>query len=245
MQLKVLSSNSSGNCYLLIGQNETLMLECGVKASHIKQALNFDLSKVVGCLITHEHKDHCCAADDMVNAGINLYSSAGTLSALGFKSHRLHQIEIGKTFTLGGFKIKAFDAVHDCADPVNYLIEHEEMGRMVFITDSFYCGYTFPDLNNIIIETNYSQEILDAKLAAGATPEFLRNRVLQSHMSLGTCKDFLSANDLRGVNNIVLCHLSDSNSNALQFKDEIKRHTGKAVYIADKGLSINFNKTPF
>lgn len=245
MKLKVLSSSSAGNCYLLIGAQETLMIECGVKASHIKQALNFDLSKVVGCLVSHEHKDHCCAASDMVNAGIDLYSSAGTLNAFGFKSHRLHEVAKGKTFQLGGFKIKAFDAVHDCVEPVNFLIEHEECGRVVFITDSYYCSYTFPGLNNILIEANYSHEILDAKLAAGATPEFLRNRVLKSHMSLATCKEFLAANDLRSVNNIILVHLSDSNSNAAQFKAEIKAQTAKAVYVAEKGMSIDFNKCPF
>ncbi|GAA4338716.1 MBL fold metallo-hydrolase [Mucilaginibacter gynuensis] len=245
MKLKVISSSSAGNCYLLYNANETLILECGVKASHIKQALNFDLSKVVGVLVTHEHKDHCVAAADMVNAALNIYSSAGTLKAFGFKSTRLHAVENYKEFQLGGFKIKAFDAVHDCAEPVNYLIEHEEMGRLVFITDSYYCKYSFPHLNNIIIEANYSQAILDKKLADGATPDFLRNRVLQSHMSLDTCKQFLSANDLRGVNNIVLCHLSESNSNAVDFKQQVKNHTGKAVHIADKGLTINFDKTPF
>jgi phosphoribosyl 1,2-cyclic phosphodiesterase len=245
MKLKVLSSSSAGNCYLLIGATETLMIECGVKASHIKQALNFNLSGIVGCIVSHEHKDHCCAAADMVNAGINIYSSAGTLKAFGFRSHRLIEVTKGKTFSLGGFKIKAFDAVHDCVEPVNFLIEHEECGRIVFITDSYYCSYTFPGLNNILIEANFSQEILDAKLAAGATPEFLRNRVLKSHMSLATCKEFLAANDLRAVNNIVLVHLSDSNSNAAEFKAAIKSQTAKAVHVAEKGLTIDFNKTPF
>lgn len=245
MKLKVLSSSSAGNCYLLMGAKETLMLECGVKASHIKQALGFDLSMVVGCLVTHEHKDHCCAAREIVNAGINIYSSEGTLAGIGFKSHRLHQVAKTKMFTLGGFKIMAFDAVHDCAEPVNYLIEHEECGRMVFITDSYYCSYTFPGLNNILVEANFSQEILDQKLAAGATPDFLRNRVLRSHMSLDTCKAFLAANDLRAVNNIVLVHLSDSNSNAVQFRDSVRAQTAKNVYVADKGLQIEFNKTPF
>jgi phosphoribosyl 1,2-cyclic phosphodiesterase len=245
MKLKVLSSSSAGNCYLLIGQSETLMIECGVKASHIKQALNFDLSRLVGCLISHEHKDHCSAAADMVNAGIDLYSSAGTLSALGFKSHRLREVTKGWTFYLGGFKIIAFDAVHDCKEPVNYLIEHQECGRFVFITDSYYCSYTFPGLNNILIEANYSQEILDQKLAAGATPDFLRNRVLRSHMSLATCKEFLAANDLKAVNNIILLHLSDSNSNAAEFKASIKAQTAKNVYVAEKGFQIDFNRTPF
>lgn len=250
MKLKIISSSSAGNCYLLENETEVLIIECGVKMPLIKQALKFNLSKVVGVLVTHEHQDHCCAAKDIIGAGINIYASAGTIEAFRLKSHRLHAFNTNgsgdyKTFSLGGFKIKPFDAVHDCKEPVSFLIEHEETGRIVFITDSYFCHYTFPDLNNIIIETNYSQEILDQKVFEGATSDFLRNRVLQSHMSLGTCKEFLQANDLKNVNNIVLVHLSDSNSNADVFKREIQGLTLKNVHIAEKGFCIDFNKTPF
>lgn len=245
MKLKVLSSSSAGNCYLLYNQHEVLLLECGVKMQLIKQALNFDLSNVVGCVITHEHQDHCCAAKDMVAVGINVYASAGTAIGMGIKSHRLRQISNGQTINLGGFTIKAFDAVHDCREPLNYLVQHEECGRLVFITDSFYCPYTFPGLNNILIEANYSQDILDEKVRSGISPEFLRNRVLQSHMSLATCLEFLEANSLAAVNNIVLLHLSDSNSDAAGFKLAVQQQTCKNVHIASKGFEIELNRVPF
>lgn len=209
----------------------------------IKQALNFDLSRVVGVLLTHEHGDHCCAKREVLEAGLNIYASAGTIEAMKVKSHRLHAIT--GTIQLGGFKIKPFDSVHDCAEPVNYLIWHEECGQLVFITDTVYCSYTFNGLNNILIEANFSQQILDDKVRAGVTREFLRDRVLQSHMSLATCKEFLEANDLSAVNNIVLIHLSDGNSNAAVFKREVEELTCKTVHIAGKGLEIEMNRTPF
>jgi phosphoribosyl 1,2-cyclic phosphodiesterase len=245
MKIKVISSSSAGNCYLLYNDTECLIIECGVKAAFIKQALNFDLSKVVGVIITHEHQDHCKAVREIVTAGIKVYASPGTIDAFNLLHHRLNKIEVGKTFTLGGFRIKSFDVKHDCKEPVGYLIEHEETGRIVFITDSYYCPYTFPGLNNIIIEANYSQEILDRKVSEGVSQQFLRDRVLESHMSLATCKEFLNANDLTAVNNILLIHLSDNNSNANQFRQEVLDQTAKNVHIADKGLCINFNKTPF
>ena len=64
-------------------------------------------------------------------------------------------------------------------------------------------------------------------------------------MNLSTCKELLQANDLSKVNNIVLIHLSDSNSNAKQFQQEITATTGKKVYVAEAGLTIDFNKQPF
>jgi hypothetical protein len=55
----------------------------------------------------------------------------------------------------------------------------------------------------------------------------------------------LRANDLTGVNNIVLIHLSDSNSDAPRFQKEVRELTGKTVWVAEAGLEINFDKEPF
>jgi phosphoribosyl 1,2-cyclic phosphodiesterase len=57
--------------------------------------------------------------------------------------------------------------------------------------------------------------------------------------------DWLSAIDLSLVNNIVLVHLSDQNSDADLFKKTVENRFGKNVFIAGKNLNINFNKTPF
>jgi phosphoribosyl 1,2-cyclic phosphodiesterase len=55
MELKVLGSSSVGNCYLLVGQESTLIIEAGVRFHLVKKALNFDLTKVVGVLVSHSH----------------------------------------------------------------------------------------------------------------------------------------------------------------------------------------------
>lgn len=68
---------------------------------------------------------------------------------------------------------------------------------------------------------------------------------MQSHMSLETCIDVLRANNLTTVNNIVLIHLSDSNSNAMQCLKSVQKQTHKNITIAHRGIVIPFNKTPF
>lgn len=248
MRLKVLGSSSAGNCYILENDQEALIIECGVRIEKIKQALHFNLSKVCGCLISHEHQDHCKSVADIIKAGINVFTTAGTYRGMGIETnhHRAKQIIPDHEFTVGNFRIIPFDVKHDAQKPVGFMINHTETGTILFVTDTYYVEKRFRGLNNIIVECNYSQEILDAKMAAGATPDFLRNRIFKSHMNLNTCKDLLRANDLSAVNNIVLIHLSDSNSNARQFKEEITRCTGKVVHIAESGLIIeNFNKQPF
>jgi len=246
MQLTIINSNSSGNAYVLHNEYEALLIECGVRFDQIKQALNYNLKKVVGCLITHEHKDHCKAVTDVMAAGINVFSTFGSLNAMGVSiSHRANAITPGQSFLIGEFKILPFSVKHDCADPVGFLINHKETGNVLFLTDSYYCEYTFKGLNNIIIEANYCQSILDKRLEDGTNPLFLRDRVITSHMSLATCKETLKANNLAEVNNVVLIHLSDGNSDAKRFKREVQEATGKTVHVAEPGLTIEFNKQPF
>lgn len=246
MQLTVINSNSAGNAYILHNAKEALLIECGVQFDKIKRALGYNLMKVSGCLVTHEHKDHCKSVKEVLAAGINVWSGAGTHIAMGTdKHHRSRVTKDGYKFSVGNFSVSAFEAKHDCAEPLCYVIHHPECGNVLFLTDSYYCEYNFKGLNNIIIEANFCQTILDARVEAGTNPKFLRDRVFTSHMSLATCKQTLQDYDLSKVNNIVLIHLSDGNSDAVRFKKEVEEVTGKRVHIAEAGLTIPFDKTPF
>jgi len=244
MQLKVISSSSAGNCYILENEKEALIIEAGVRFEKIKQALNFNLNKVIACLVTHEHGDHAKAVHEVLAAGIKVFASAGTHKAIGSFAHHNAMVNY-RINIMGGFQFKPFDVKHDAAEPVGYLINHADCGNVLFLTDSYYSEYTFSSLNNVIIEANYCQNILDERLQSGSSPAILRDRVIQSHMSIDTCVDMLRANDLSQVNNIVLIHLSDKNSDAVQFKKRVQEATGKTVYVADVNQTFQLNKTPF
>lgn len=238
MKLVVLGSSSAGNGYLLQGENETLLIECGVHIRQVKQALQFNL-KNVAAICSHCHGDHAKYLGEVLNAGINVYASADTFKACGFdKHHRAATIREGMNYQIMGFKVRPFAVNHD-VPCFGFLIQHIECGTVLFLTDTYYCDYTFSGLNNIIVECNHDDQIIDNN----GTPGFLRDRIIQSHMNLQTCKDLLQANDLSNVNNIVLIHLSDKNSDAIRFKYEITELTGKDVWVADKGLMIDFNKS--
>ena len=248
MRLVILGSSSHGNCYLLEGEKETLILELGVNVALIKQALKFSFSHVAGALVTHEHLDHAKSIEDAMKLGIDVYTSRGTMRTLGLNvdHHRLKTIKAGGIVTIGAFKVMPFKIQHDCAEPLGFVINHPECGNVLFITDSYSVHDTFKNIHNVIIEANYSHQIIEERVRNGVSPEFLRNRIFKSHMSLETTKLTLRANDLSKVQNIVLIHLSDNNSNATQFKSEIEALTGKVVHVADAGVVIeNFNKTAF
>lgn len=245
MQLKILSTGSIGNCYILENEKEALIIELGLNFSKIKEALNFDLSKVVGAIVSHCHGDHAKGMKQALDNGIECYSSQGTFQSLNINHHNAKIIKSKQAFQIGNFKILPFDVHHDVNDPLGFLIDHEETGRCLFVTDTTYIDYTFPNLNNIIIEANYCEDIIKEKLGSTWQGEFLKNRILKSHMSLNTCKDTLLANDLSQVQKIVLIHLSDSNSDERKFKKVIEEATGKIVHVANNNQILEFNKNPF
>lgn len=247
MELKILGSNSAGNCYVFDNGKEALVVECGIPFKEVKKTVNFDISRIVGCLVSHEHGDHAKEVQKFIDARIPVYMSNGTAKslALDIKNRLLATMVDGGIYHIGNFTVQAFNVQHDCAEPFGFLIHHPETGMVLFATDTYYLAYTFRDLNNILIECNYRLDILEANIATGRVPEITRDRTIKSHMSYDTCQETLLANDLSGVNNIVLIHLSNGNSNAADFQKGIYEATGKTVHIADKGMVLNFNKTPF
>jgi phosphoribosyl 1,2-cyclic phosphodiesterase len=242
MKLTVIGSGSKGNCYILRDSEEALIIECGVPFDEVKKAMNYDLKTVCGILVTHEHKDHCKGVPDALTAGQEVFATKGTIDGLGIKSHRLNVITINVPFYVGNFKVIPFKVMHDAKEPCGFFINHTKIGNLLFITDTYYVPNRFANVNNIMIESNYCDKIIDSK---EKTNRFVRDRVIQSHMSLKTCKEFLAANDLTKVNNIVLIHLSDSNSDARRFKKEISELTGKNVSIAESGLTFDIGITPY
>jgi phosphoribosyl 1,2-cyclic phosphodiesterase len=245
MVLKVLGSSSAGNCYILENDSEALILEAGMKFAEVQRALDFNINKIVGCLITHEHKDHAGHILSFPRF-IDVFCSKGTAdnADIGEKLN-VHIVSEKQPFKSGTFRIIPFAAKHDAAEPLGFFINHPETGNVLFATDTYYLPCTFAGLNNILIEANYRLDILERNISAGHIPVAMCKRILQSHFSYEHCLQALHANDLRAVNNIVLIHLSDGNSNAEEFRTGIKAATGKTVHVAEKGMEILFNKTPF
>ena len=245
MRLNVLGSDSNGNCYVLQNDKEALIIEAGVRFSEVKKALKWQLSKVVGAVITHEHNDHAKYARDFVSNGITVLALPSVFKAKGIDSLSFRkEIEPMHGYIVGGFKVFAMPVCHD-VPCVGFIIEHEDMGRMLFVTDTMMLEYRVPGLNHILLEANYAEDILDAKIEAGSVPLSMKPRLIHSHMEIETTKGILRANDLSGVNEIILIHLSNGNSDERRFVREVQETSGKPVYAAVAGLQLNLSINPY
>lgn len=232
IKIKTLATGSTGNCYWISDGSTPLLLECGISYRNVQKALNFKTMDIAGVLVSHEHKDHCKAVKEVSGRGLDIYMSQGTKDAVGIDHHRIKVIESKKQFKIGTWSILPFDVEHDVSEPLGFLLANQDGEKLLFATDTFYVRYRFSGLTHIMIECNYSMNILNENIITGRVHKGMKKRLIKSHFSLENVKDFLKANDLSKVQEIHLLHLSDTNSNELEFKKTIQELTGKIVYIA-------------
>lgn len=238
MKLRILGSNSSGNSYILENDNEALLIEAGIDFRVVKKALGYNLRKVVGAVISHRHGDHAKFVASLVKSGIQTLALEDVFASHGIDGNPFsHSVIPNKSYKVGGFICTPFAVSHD-VPCVGWLIKHDEFGKLLFITDTMKLDYTFDGLTEIMIETNYADDILDGRLERDEINLQMYKRIINSHMSLSTAKYILKSNDLSQVDNIVLIHLSNGSSDEQRFVDEITRLTGKQVTAADKGMEI-------
>lgn len=246
MKLHVIASGSDQNAYVLDTPDGQLLLECGVRYPRIQQALDFDFSRLVGCLVTHEHQDHARSVRDVCKAGIGVYMSAGTAAALDLVSHRLHIAEAGKIFTVGGFDVLPFQTEHDCAEPMGWLIRNKATGeKLVFATDTYYLRYQFTGVHYWLLECNYQREILMENVENGLVGQHLKRRVMRSHFELENVVAFLEASDTSKARKVVLLHASRQNSDIPCMVARVINATGIDTCAAEAGSVIDLNLHPF
>ena len=239
--VETLGSSSKGNCYRLLSGGRSLLLECGLPWKEIRCKLNFETSKLDGCLITHSHNDHSKALVDVLRSGVSVYASKETFESKGVaeshNSHIIHESLDGGLFSVAhpliGFhwEVRPFDTVHDVPGSIGFIITDKEGDKLLFLTDTAYCKYRFPAMNIILIEANFSESILQRNVDAGFIDRAHAKRVRENHMSIGRVLDFLKANDLSRCREIRLIHLSDGNSNAESFKRMVQEVAGIPTFV--------------
>lgn len=245
MELHIIGSSSAGNCYVLKGERESLIIEAGMPWKKVQPIIDFNPASVAGLLLTHEHGDHAKYIGQFLKAGINVYCSNGTASKIE-KSYRVNTIREFETWKIGEFIIKPFSTEHDCAEPLGFIIKHAESGTILFLTDTHFSKYTFPDIDHFIIEANYSSNILNDRINNGLTNAKVGDRVFSSHMEIGTTIELLTESGTEKTKTITLIHLSDKNSDAEGFASAVMFATGVPnVYVAEPGEIIQLNKEIF
>ena len=242
MNLKILGSSSKGNCYILGNETECILIECGLKLDEIKKGLDFNILNVKACVVSHEHDDHAKAIKPILQSGIPVYCSNGTASALKIGQEQFERISHGKSRKVGNWTFKAFSVEHDVKEPLGFIIEHSEIGSLLFVTDTYILKHDLSafSFDTIMIEANYCETITD-KIRAAKGDDFVNRRRINQHMSFQTAVVTLERLNLSNTNNIVLLHLSDGLTDEKRFERDIVKQFGISATCAAPGVNINLN----
>ncbi len=243
MMMHCLGSSSSGNCYILRSStHEALIIECGVKFQNIQRAIDWKPENVAGCIISHRHRDHCASLKDVIKNGIQTYAHKDVFDSFNLRTRTFcNEIQHIQKVKIGKYNILPLNVMHD-VPCFAFIITHPEMGNLFFVTDTMYVEYRINNLNHIMIEANYSDEILQYNIDNGIEPRAMRDRLLNTHMELKTTLKVLSETDLKDVNEVILLHLSHRNSDSEAFKASVEQNIIPTVEIASSALKINLNK---
>lgn len=147
-----------------------------------------------------------------------------------------------QVFKVGGFAVTPFYVPHNDTPCYAYLIQHEEMGMLLFATDFEYLPWTFKNhrVNHLLIECNYDMQFVNQDI-----PNY--EHKLRGHASLETCRGIVEKNKTSNLKNVILCHLGDSTSDVEYFVNEIQKLAGRSVYVgvATQESVVDVKNIPF
>lgn len=142
---------------------------------------------------------------------------------------------------LGGFTVQPFYLPHNGISNFGYLIEHTEMGKMLFMTDMEYCRYDFGaiGINHLLVEANYDMELVDRSI-----PNY--EHKLLGHCSIQTACGIIQANRTPELRTVTLCHLGTF-SDEISFWAEAEEAAGGGVSVgvAEAGRVFDAGLMPF
>ena len=221
MEVRTLASGSSGNCILISGDGEYLLVDAGISCRRIAAALAEDgltPEDLSGVFITHEHRDHTNGLITLTKRyHLPIYASPGTADALCSDvpgaSEVVHILDCGQSFDLGWFTVETFPTSHDAAEPMGFTFSCG--GRKAAVVTDL--GYVSDDVMDgvlgchlLLCEANHDVEMLKS----GPYPAALKRRILgpMGHLCNEDAGRFAAALACRGTRKILLAHLSAENN---------------------------------
>ena len=243
-----LFSSSGGNCAFVSDGSTNLLVDAGVSASKIVNALEsigVSPGEIDGILVTHEHSDHVSGIGVLTRKyNIPVYVNEATLSGFENTSSApsplcVHTITTGSSCDIRSANVRSFKTSHDSRESVGYTITME--GRKLGIATDTGC-VTKPLLSAlagceaVIIEANHDIDMLNK----GMYPYPLKKRILSDtgHLCNENCAWLATQLAIWGTKHIVLGHLSDNNNTPDKAYDAVHKMLTENNFEIDKDVYL-------
>lgn len=197
VEVKCLATGSTGNCYILKQDGNTVILDAGCKWD--KLIANQNLNEVSFAYISHIHKDHSLNYPNLKTRGVNVLDGASVKEVI--KS----QIKGKNGTNMVVYRIPIHHGnVNNCA-----LVIKTRSECVLYATDFNLCEYDLSlfKFTHILVECNFLEEKVKGQADAKT------QRQINTHMGLEGLKIFLDNLDLSQCQEIDLIHLSQQYGN--------------------------------
>lgn len=195
IDFEILATGSTGNAIII---NDTILIDCGVPF----RALRDHYKKLKLVLLTHIHGDHfnkstirrLAKERPTLRFGCCQWLVKPLLSA-GVESGNIDVMEPDVAYRYGAFDVIPVSLVHDVPN-CGYKI-HFPDSKMFYATDTNNLnGIVAKNYDLYMVEANYGEGEIRQRIAAKkeAGEYAYEYKVLQNHLSIEKCNDFLYRN---------------------------------------------------
>lgn len=225
------TGSQQGNCYALYDNDgKILLLDLGLARKEILKGIDFNVSDVVGAVVSHGHGDHAKAVKDFENMGISVFKPFDEIKAYPLK------------IRYGSFGVQAFKVPHDGVHCYGFYITVDGH-RILYATDFEYlpCSFKNVRLTDMIVECNHQTELVD-KGQAKYTHQ------IKGHCSLDTLiEKVIKENMTSDLITVILCHLSGDSADPYECLSEVQKVVGDGVkcVCAAAGEAVELSLYPF
>lgn len=236
-----LFSSSKGNCTYIENGRDKLLIDAGVSARAISNALaqiGVELSDITAMFITHEHSDHIKGLDTLTkHFTFPIYAPPACCESIVEKSPYACELILptkeGSVTELHETAVYSVETPHDSLGSVGFRIKagDEIIGYFTDIgclTEKVLRALS--GCKRIVIESNHDIGML----VSGPYPRHLKERILSSygHLSNADCSKLLPHLASYGTESVILAHLSEENN-----RPELAFGEAKAR-LEEKGVAV-------
>lgn len=234
-----LFSSSKGNSCLIRNGCDLILIDAGVSAKRIRQAVSqvgYRVEDLSAVFITHEHADHIGGLDTLAKqVGMPIYAPSACIGPIAYRCPSaeglMHPNDHGNLVELGQTRVVAVQTPHDAYGSVGFRIDLSGE-LMAYFTDigclTQKVVSAMSGCRRVVVESNHDLKML----FEGPYPESLKQRIAGKfgHLSNASLAELLPHLPSYGTERVLLAHLSEENNTPeLAFDSAEQALQGRAV----------------
>lgn len=250
VEVGVLASGSSGNCFFFQGNGSGFLIDAGISCKQIVnrlQAIGKDIRNINGIFVTHEHTDHIRGLQQLCKQHkIPVYMTRGTFQYVKKFVDRglVNLIKPGERIIADQCVVTPFEKSHDALEPVSFKLSYHDK-TVSYITDA---GCVCQNMINavqesdcLILESNHDVKMLEE----GRYPYHLKKRIAgdKGHLSNYEASLLVLEHAFK-LKHVFLSHLSEHNNTEDLALSTFQMIMKERKDLCDLGIHMTYRHCP-